>query len=186
MPELYVALVHHPVVNRSGETIAAAVTNLDLHDIARAACTYGVKAYFVVTPVADQRILAERIVAHWTTGAGGRFLPDRRSAMELVRISGSIAEAVEAVAAIAGKPPLRVATSARAHPRARKFSDLRRLLAQGEPHLLMLGTAWGLAESVIETADHVLEPICGPSGYNHLSVRGAAAIILDRLLGRAE
>jgi len=29
----------------------------------------------------------------------------------------------------------------------------------------------------------MLEPIAGTTGYNHLSVRSAAAIILDRLLG---
>jgi len=31
--------------------------------------------------------------------------------------------------------------------------------------------------------DHRLAPIQGVSNYNHLSVRSAAAIILDRLLG---
>jgi hypothetical protein len=56
----------------------------------------------------------------------------------------------------------------------------------GEPCLLIFGTAWGLSPALLETADFVLAPIEGPTDYNHLSVRSAAAIILDRLLGDRE
>jgi hypothetical protein len=48
--------------------------------------------------------------------------------------------------------------------------------------LLLFGTGWGLADEVLEAADALLPPLAGPSGYNHLSVRAAAAIVLDRLL----
>ena len=41
--------------------IASAVTNLDLHDIARAARTYAVDGVYVVTPLEDQRALVERL-----------------------------------------------------------------------------------------------------------------------------
>ena len=71
-PRLYAALIHHPVLNRKGEVVASAVTNLDLHDIARAGRTYGVRRFYVVTPLEDQRQIARRIIAHWTEGAGGR------------------------------------------------------------------------------------------------------------------
>ena len=47
---LMVALVHHPVVDKNGDTIAAAVTALDLHDIARAAKTFGVDTLYLVSP----------------------------------------------------------------------------------------------------------------------------------------
>jgi hypothetical protein len=104
--------------------------------------------------------------------------------MELIRMSEAIAETVDAVGALAGRRPLTVATCARRHPRATGFAALRRGLAEGGPHLLLLGTAWGLAETVIESADRILEPIEGAGGYNHLSVRSAAAIVFDRLLGR--
>jgi hypothetical protein len=40
-----------------------------------------------------------------------------------------------------------------------------------------------LADGLLESADLLLEPIAAASDYNHLSVRAAAAIILDRLLG---
>ena len=52
------------------------------------------------------------------------------------------------------------------------------------PHLILFGTGWGLCEEVIDGADIVLSPICGETEYNHLSVRSAAAIVLDRLLGK--
>ncbi|MGC8720905.1 MAG: RNA methyltransferase, partial [Thermodesulforhabdaceae bacterium] len=51
------------------------------------------------------------------------------------------------------------------------------------PVILLFGTAWGLADAVFEQADYILEPIRGKSSYNHLSVRCAAAIIIDRLFG---
>jgi hypothetical protein len=47
--------------------------------------------------------------------------------------------------------------------------------------LLLLGTGWGLAAEVLDRVDDVLEPIAGAGPYNHLSVRAAAAIMLDRL-----
>jgi hypothetical protein len=56
-------------------------------------------------------------------------------------------------------------------------------LQRGQPYLLVFGTAWGLAEPFISEADYILEPISGRTDYNHLSVRSAAGIILDRLLG---
>ena len=183
MARLYLALVHHPVVNRRGEVVASAVTNLDLHDIARAARTFGAKGFFVTTPLEDQQGFARRIVEHWTTGPGADHIPDRRLAMELVRITGSLDEAIAAVSAAEGQPPRLVATGARKHPQAIGYAALRSLIADDRPHLLLFGTAWGLAPEVIAAADWVLAPIAGTSGYNHLSVRSAAAIVLDRLLG---
>jgi hypothetical protein len=183
MARIYLALVHHPVVNRRGAVIAAALTTLDLHDIARAAHTYGAQGFFVTTPLEDQRDVARQIVAHWTIGPGADHIPDRRLAMELGRIAGSLDEAIAAVTAGEGRPPKVVATCARLHPQAIGYAALRGLLAAERPHLLLFGTAWGLAPEVIAAADYVLVPIAGAAGYNHLSVRSAAAIVLDRLLG---
>jgi len=50
--------------------------------------------------------------------------------------------------------------------------------------MVLFGTAWGIADELLERADCVLAPILGVSHYNHLSVRGAAAITLDRLFSR--
>lgn len=48
-------------------------------------------------------------------------------------------------------------------------------------YLILLGTGWGMPPELVESCDYILEPILGPGDYNHLSVRNAAAIILDRL-----
>jgi len=183
MPKIYVALIHYPVVNKSGDVIASAVTNLDLHDISRAAKTYGVKAYYVVTPLTDQIALAKRIIEHWTSGAGARYNPARRSALELIHIKESLAEVSDHIRSIEKVYPKTVVTCAKKYASCIGFKKLRGLLSDGKPHVLVFGTAWGLTEETITEADYVLEPVAGNTNYNHLSVRSAAAIILDRLLG---
>ncbi len=186
MPNLYVALTHYPVVNKSGDLITSAVTNLDLHDISRAAKTYGVNSFYVVTPLKDQQVLAQRIIAHWIDGAGAAFNPARRRALETIKVIDSIADVVEDIRYIENKYPKTVVTSARRYPSSIGYGKFRAILQAGGPHLLVFGTAWGLAESFVAAADYVLEPVGGTSDYNHLSVRSAAAIILDRLAGRYE
>lgn len=184
MPKIYVALVHYPVINKSGDIIVSAVTNLDLHDISRAAKTYGVKQFYVVTPLRDQIALAKRIISHWTSGAGAAYNPIRRSALELIRIKESLAEVANDIYSLEITHPKTIATCAKRHSTAITYEKLRGLISDGKPHLLVFGTAWGLAEETIKHADYILEPVAGGTTYNHLSVRSAAAIILDRLLGR--
>ena len=183
MPNLYLALTHYPVMDKRGDIIAAALTNLDLHDISRAAKTYGVKSFYVVTPLSDQKVLAKKIIAHWTGGAGAVYNPDRRSALELIKVKDSISDVVEDIKGIENSYPKTVTTCARRYPASIGYAEFRDILEKGIPHLLIFGTAWGLAESLISEADFVLKPIRGTASYNHLSVRSAAAIILDRLLG---
>ena len=182
-PNLYVALTHYPVINKRGDIIASALTNLDLHDISRAAKTYGVKSFYVVTPLSDQKALAEKIIAHWTAGAGAVYNPDRRRALELIKVMDSIIDVAEDIKGLENSYPKTVTTCARRYPASLGYAEFRDLLASGIPHLLIFGTAWGLAESLISESDFVLEPITGTAAYNHLSVRSAAAIILDRVLG---
>ena len=185
MPNLSVALMHYPVVNKAGDTIASAVTNLDLHDISRAAKTYGVNRFFVVTPLVDQQTLVERIVSHWMDGAGSRYNPIRREAMTLIRIAGAFEEVLDHVRSEGNGEPKTVVTSAKKGKQATSFGKMRSLLQEETPFVLVFGTAWGLAEPFIAEADYILEPIKGTSTYNHLPVRSAAAIIFDRLLGTA-
>lgn len=180
---LYVVLVHYPVVNKNGEIIASAVTNLDLHDISRAARTFGVRSFYVLTPLDDQRALAERIVGYWVKGAGAKYNPMRDEALKLISIKSSLDEVVEEIHGDCGIRPEVVVTCARQHDRSLSYPDFHQLLRSGTPYLLALGTAWGLSEDFIAKADHILDPILGNTDYNHLSVRSAAAIILDRLMG---
>jgi len=178
-----VALVHYPVVNRLGETIGSAVTNLDLHDIARAGKTYGIGTYWVITPFQEQRELAEQIVGHWTRGYGGTVNPDRSDALALVTVRATVAEALAGATAQFGERPLVLATCAREQANTVAYAEARRKIERGTPVLLLFGTAWGLSPELLATADGVLPPLRGATGFNHLSVRSAAAIILDRLLG---
>lgn len=183
----HLALVHHPVVDRSGAVITTALTNLDVHDLARSAMTYALAALHIVTPITSQREKADHISAVWSADEHG----DHRSrALALVRTQPSIEETIAAIAAASGCPPVVVATSAQSSsfPAAARYSPDRfvaQAAADPSPVLLLLGTGWGLADSKIPLVYHVLTPIEGGSGWNHLSVRSAGAILLDRLFGRA-
>jgi hypothetical protein len=185
---LYLALVHHPVRARDGSTITTAVTNLDVHDLARLARTYDLRSYFIVTPIGAQSTLVDRIVEHWRTGAGARRVPERGEALALVSVVDSIDAAAEAIEAREGRPPRLVATGARP-PEGRIalsfVQESENLATTRVPTLLLFGTGHGLSRSVVERADAVLAPIRAGASYNHLSVRTAAAIILDRLIGES-
>ncbi len=178
-----IALVHHPVLDGQGATVTSAVTNLDVHDLSRSARTFGCSDYFIVHPIAAQRDLVERIRAHWTEGSSGRRIPDRREALSLLRIVATLDDAFDA---LGGRAAVDVwVTAARTLGPALSFDEARGRLDRTTKHVLIVfGTAWGLAPSVVDAADALLEPIRSASGtYNHLSVRAAGAIALDRLLG---
>lgn len=182
IPNLYVALVHYPVVNKNGDVITSAVTNLDLHDISRTAKTYGIKSFYVVTPLTDQKALVEKIISHWTDGLGAKYNPKRREALKLIRIEETLEKVVDDIGKSYSVPPKTVVTSAKNGFRKISFGKFREILKDGKPYLLVLGTAWGLSDDFIIDADYVLAPVRGSTDYNHLSVRSATAIILDRLM----
>lgn len=183
---LALALVHHPVYNKHREVVTTAVTNLDIHDIARAARTYGLTRYYLVTPSTDQQAMVRRIVGHWQDGWGADYNPDRREALSIIRLVTSLDEAQHDFQQNFTTPVIRVVTGARQRTDTISFSTLRGRLQQPEaPHLLTLGTGWGLTDELFEQADQVLEPIQGAGNYNHLSVRSATAIMLDRLLNNS-
>jgi hypothetical protein len=179
---LDIVLVHHPVVNKIGETIGSAVTNLDLHDIARAAKTYGVDNYYIVTPYEDQHMLVTEILEHWKSGHGASYNPARKEALELVKLAYDITSVVETVAKKRGHAPLLLTTSAQTQEKTLSYQEVRGRISKQEPMLLLFGTAHGLSPEVMEMTDYSLPPVGADTGYNHLSVRSAVSIILDRLL----
>jgi hypothetical protein len=183
-PVVYLALLHYPVYNKEREVVATAVTNLDLHDLARLAVTYGCRGFFVVTPLKLQTRLVERLLDHWRTGRGGEFNPSRKQAFLSTRVVATLDDAVAAVAGENGRVPRIVATTARTVAGAKSYAELRELMrSESGPWLVVFGTGWGLDDGFIaEVPEVVLEPIPGMDDYNHLSVRSAAAIVLDRLL----
>ena len=182
---LFIGLVHYPVYNKNYQDIASAITTVDLHDLARLARTYDIKKFFVVTPLDDQQALAERVRRHWITGYGARYNRNRKQAIELVRVIPSLEQAIDAIAELEKEKPLLIATDARKQKdRSISYENARRLIKEDSVIFLIFGTAWGLAKEVIQKADYVLDPIPGKTDYNHLSVRTASAIILDRLVGK--
>ena len=176
-----IALLHHPVLGRKGEIIGSAITNLDLHDIARTARTYGIGNFFIVTPYEDQQKLVGEILEHWCNGHGATYNPARKEAFSLVKLARSLDEVIELIGR-RRKTPVLVTTSAKAQPKSKTYEESRDRIASGEQTLIIFGTAHGLAPEIIEKADYSLPAIAGPTDYNHLSVRAAVAIICDRLL----
>lgn len=187
MRRLAIALLHYPVLDGQGAVVTTAVTNLDVHDLSRSARTYGCSDYFVVHPIAAQRELVDRIKAHWTEGSSGKRIPDRKEALSVLRVVPSLDDAI---ASLGGRGDVELwATAARrleTPSRVLTFPDARRELERegGKPVLVLFGTGWGLATGVLNGVDALLEPIAAAQGgYNHLSVRAACAIALDRLGG---
>lgn len=185
MADLFLALLHHPVVDRHKRIVTSAITSLDIHDLARSSCTYGVRAFFIVHPVAEQRQFASTVIDHWRFDFGRAFDSHRREALDLVQIVADLDGALASAESACGVRPLILHTSAR-NERGVSFAELRRRLESSDspPVMIVLGTGFGLAPEVRERSDLALEPILGVGDYNHLSVRAAGAIILDRLRGR--
>jgi len=182
---LYIGLLHYPVYNKNYQRIASAITTVDLHDLSRLARTYGVKRFFVITPLKDQQRLAGRILRHWTTGYGARYNRHRKEALELITIVPSLEESLKKITEMEDEAPLLIATDAsKQEARSMAYTKAREIINSERVVNLIFGTAWGLDREVIKRADYILDPIEGNTGYNHLSVRTAVAIILDRLAGR--
>jgi hypothetical protein len=181
---LAIALVHFPVLDKEGGVVTSAITNLDVHDLARSARTYGVSDYFIVHPITAQRELVLRIQQHWAEGSSGRRIPTRKDALALVRPVASLDDAYQAMG---GREAIDVWSTAAKDEGGTLSTDAARTKLEevGTAVLLLFGTAWGLAAEVHERANARLAPIvsAGDSGYNHLSVRSACAIYLDRLRG---
>ncbi len=183
MANLYLGLLHFPMRNREGGIVATALTSMNVPDIARTARTYGVSRYYVVTPLASQRRIAERLRAFWMEE---EELANRRDAVSLVAVREELEECYEEIAQVEGRPPLLWGTSARTDlPFPRLSWEEARATLEERPVLLLFGTGNGMARDLLQACDALLPPVRG-RGYNYLSVRAAVAIILDRLKGEEE
>lgn len=182
---LYMALLHYPVYDKNGQVVTTALTNMDIHDIARSARTYGLRRFYVVTPVKALQKLALKIITHWEKGYGSQYNQTRKEALALARLKDTLDDVILDIEQECGSKPKLVVTSARPGGKRTSFAELREMLIRDiQPFLLLLGTGWGLTDTVLAQSDYLLEPIDGGTDYNHLSVRSAAAIMLDRLLGK--
>jgi tRNA (guanine37-N1)-methyltransferase len=182
---VYVALLHYPVYDKNRQIVTTAVTNMDIHDIARSGRTYGIKGFYVVIPVKALQRLALKIIDHWEHGYGSQYNATRKEALALVRVKNTLDDVLIDLEQEYGVKPRIVVTSARPGGQRTSFAQLQDMLVNTtHPFLIVLGTGWGLTETIISQSDYALEAVEGWTDYNHLSVRSAAAIILDRLLGR--
>lgn len=182
--KVFLGLVHYPVYNKNMETVATSITNMDIHDIARSSATYDLEKYFVIHPVEKQHELINEIINYWQEGYGSKYNPDRKEALEKVLLVNDIQGAKDYIAHNYGLEVKVVVTDAREYSNTVTYKDLRQKIEQDDTNILLLfGTGWGIIKPVMESADYILEPIRGRGEYNHLSVRSAVAIILDRLLG---
>ena len=189
MRRLAVALVHHPVLDKAGAVVTSAITNMDVHDLSRSARTFGATDFFVTSPIEAQRTLVEAIVGHWTTGSSGERIPTRKDALAIVRVVPTLDAAIEA---LGGRAKVEVWTTAARRdagkaPLLPSYGAATERLRSDDPRvvLVVFGTSWGLAPEVVDASDARLPPIEGSGGvdgYNHLSVRAACAITLDRLV----
>jgi hypothetical protein len=180
-----IALLHDLVRDKQGRVSVTSVVNADIHDIARCARTFGLRKFYIVTPVLKQRILVEKIIDHWRLGYGRIYNPYRNEAFSLVDLRASLDEVIEDMENAFGKYPRIVLTGAGFTGDLLSFADLREeILKKEKPCLILFGTGWGFSEKIFSKAHDFLTPVRGESDYNHLAVRSAAAIILDRLLGR--
>jgi hypothetical protein len=184
---LSIALVHHPVLDAKNEVVTSTLTTMDVHDLSRSARTYGCERFYIVHPIPAQRALGARIIDHWTHGSSAKRIPDRKDALAIVTIVSTLEDAVNDMTRDGASEEDRArvwVTAARTIGPSMSWSDARaELSSDGPPLLLVFGTSWGLAPAVVEGADALLAPIHGTGEWNHLSVRAACAIALDRLAG---
>lgn len=182
----YVMEVHAPVLDKKGEKSSTAITGMDLHDIARACRTYGIKKYLLVTPLAAQKEMVKKIAAHWTEGWGSTYNPDRKEAFSTLKVFTTVGQAIRWVREKEKKEPFKIATTAADHPGAQHWLSLKREIFRKDlSPVFIFGTGWGLHPEVLDKADAVMTPITGGNdGWNHLSVRSAVSITLDRFYGR--
>ncbi len=178
------ALMHHPVFDRGGKLQTSSITPFDIHDLSRSATTYGIDRLYVIHPSPLQRQVAERILGFWESGGGKDWNPCRSQALEVAQVLPNLELAIEnATKRFSAKPSL-VATTAKPMPGQITFEGLKKYFSL-QPAILIFGTGWGLSPEIMDKCDLVLEPIWGPTNFNHLSVRSAGAIICDRLFGKS-
>ncbi len=177
---IYLGLVHHPVCDKYENTVTTSVTNMDIHDISRSCKTFGISGYFIINPLDSQRIFVERVLKFWETDMAKKYNSDRVEALSLVRFAYTIEDTINQIKKQENDLPLVITTTANEMKDQIAIKDLNPEIFQ-KPILILFGTGNGLCNEIHLRADIILKPIKGRYKFNHLSVRSAVAIILDRL-----
>ena len=183
--KVHLALRHDSVLGRQNTIIHANVTQIDLHDFCRLVATYALGGFHAVTEIGAQHEICQNILDFWNEGYGKDYNPDRVVALQKMRIHKDFQQLVTELTELDGEAPLLVGTSAKPFEDSKKvldFSAFSDIIARSDRSVVIqFGTSWGLSTEQLDRCDWVLPPIYGYDGYNHLSVRCAAAIIVDRL-----
>lgn len=186
IPSHYIALMHSDIVLKGGRVGTTSVTSIDIHDIARSCATYGLKKFFVVTPLKDQRQIIQTMLDFWQEKKiGGEYNSHRHEAVTLVTLQNSLQDVIAQIEQKEGKKPIIIGTSARLELNKSMLTYYQQDIVwqQDRPVLFLFGTGHGMAEVLLQQCDYMLQPVSGYSDFNHLSVRCAAAIIFDKWLG---
>jgi len=184
VPNHYVVLMHTQVMvnGKEGNT---SLTSLDIHDIARSCATYGIENYFVVTAMQDQQKILKSFLDFWKSEQGKEYNYSRFQAVSSIMAAHDLKEVIDKIKQKEGKEPLIIATSAKEHKNLRiiDYFSQGMIFKQGRPVLFLFGTGQGLSDEILAKSDYLLMPVKGLADYNHLSVRSAVAVVLDRFLG---
>ncbi len=185
VPDVAIALVHYPILDKQKDIVATNITNFDIHDIARAATVYGIRKYYIIHPMKEQQMFVDRILDHWRTGQGAQFNPSRKRSLRIVQPAGSIDDALRD-----WNRPESLVMATHARPvegvPAWTFQDFKQeLFERKRPGFVVFGTGYGLTDDFMKSCHGVLESIRGapPEDFRHLSVRSAVSICLDRFMG---
>lgn len=179
---IYIALIHNPVFDKNGKIITSSIVPYDIVDISRAARTFGVINFYVVHPFKSQRDTIKRVLKFWIEEKGSFYNEDRKEALKLVKIKRNLNEVIKEVKENEKIEPKIILTSAKKYEENINYEFLKDILSK-YPIIILFGTGWGIVKDKIKY-DYILEPIFGfPSNnnYNHLTVRSACSIILDRI-----
>ncbi|ADC89502.1 Protein of unknown function DUF2168 [Thermocrinis albus DSM 14484] len=182
---VFIALLHYPAMAKDGKIIITSFTTMDLHDIARPARAYEINTFYIVQPVDAQRYIIQKQIDYWLSEEGRKTNPTRHEVVSMVKLLYTYDEVIEDIQKNRGTKPVVVGTDARPYPKTVSYQFLREEIEKRErDFLIVFGTGYGIPPDLMATFDYILEPIYGAGDWNHLSVRNAAAIILDRLLSR--
>ncbi len=178
---IYLGLVHNPVCDKFSNIITTSITNMDIHDISRTCKTFGIKRYFIINPLESQKNFLDRVLDFWNSQIAKDYNKNRSEALSLVDFAYTIDSAIEKIKKQENDLPIIVTTTANDMQGQIDFEHLKLNLNE-KPVLILFGTGNGLCRNIHLRADFILKPIKGINKkYNHLSVRSAVAIILDRL-----
>lgn len=185
IPPHYLALMHTDVMVTETRIGNTSITTIDLHDIARSSATYGLQGVFMVQPLKDQQEIMKTFTDFWMSAEGQKYNKSRYEAVKLITALETFEDVIKKIEQLHEKKPVVIATSAKSHGISKliDYSSQGIVWKEDRPVLFLFGTGRGLSEELLAKCDYMLKPVMGMSSYNHLSVRSAVGIILDRWLG---